>query len=235
MQLIENADSIIAISENTKKDIINITHADSDRIHVIYLGNPFEKVNDTIPKNFPPLGGKPYLLFVGTRSGYKNFIFFIKSIAKLLRRNQELHVCCAGWMPFTAQEKKVFQERNILNKVHYIQIKDNDLRYLYENARAFVFPSLYEGFGFPVLEAFACKCPALLSNQSSLPEVGGDAALYFDPRDSASLLKVVERVISNDDLRMQMIQKGSERVKIFSWEKTANATKKIYENVSDKQ
>ena len=238
-QLIENADNIIAISENTKKDIITFTNIEPDRIHVIYLGNPFDKINDTMPINNLFLDHIPegisYLLFVGTRSGYKNFIFFIESIAELLRRNEELHVCCAGWKPFTAFEKRIFRELKIHKKVHYIQIKDYKIKDIYQHARAFVFPSLYEGFGLPVLEAFSCGCPAILSCTSSLPEVGGDAAIYFDPRDSVSLFNAVERVISDENLRTELIKKGSERLKIFSWEKTANNTKKIYESVLNQQ
>jgi glycosyltransferase involved in cell wall biosynthesis len=172
-----------------------------------------------------------YLLYVGTRSGYKNFSFFIESIAELLRKNEDLHVYCAGWKPFTFDEKKKFRDLNIHKKVHYIQIKDYSLKELYQNARAFVFPSLYEGFGLPVLEAFSCRCPALVSDRSSLPEVGGDSALYFNPQDSASMMNAVERIISDENLRIQLMNKGSERVKFFSWEKTANTTKRIYENV----
>lgn len=234
-QLIENADRIIAISENTKKDIIRFTGVNPDKIHVIYLGNPFENINDTMHTNhvFRDLtsGVKHYLLFVGTRSVYKNFSFFIDSIAELLRKNEDLHVYCAGWGPFTFDEKKKFRDLNIQKKVHYIEIKDYPLKDLYQNALAFVFPSLYEGFGLPILEAFSCRCPALLSDRSSLPEIGGDAAFYFDPQNSASIINAVEHIISNEDLRIHLMNRGSERVKLFSWDKTANNTRIIYENV----
>jgi glycosyltransferase involved in cell wall biosynthesis len=99
------------------------------------------------------------------------------------------------------------------------------------NARAFIFPSLYEGFGLPVLEAFSCGCPIMLSNTSSLPEIGGDAAIYFDPYDSTSLSDALEHLISDDGLRLQLIRKGYERLKLFSWEITANQTKNVYDNL----
>jgi glycosyltransferase involved in cell wall biosynthesis len=177
----------------------------------------------------PSICGKYYILFVGNRSSYKNFTFFIESVAPLLLKNNELQVCCAGGEPFSPREILCFKNFQILHKVHHIQPDDHTMKNLYKNALAFIFPSLYEGFGLPVLEAFSCGCPTLLSNTSSLPEIGSDAALYFDPYDPASLTDALEHIISDNNLRMQLILKGYERSKQFSWEKTANATKKVYE------
>ena len=146
----------------------------------------------------------------------------------MLRDDEELHVVCAGWLPFSSREKKVFEELKISHKVHHVKINDTILKNLYRNARAFVFPSLYEGFGLPVLEAFSCQCPVIMSNASSLPEIGGDAAAYFDPDDRESIRSAVERVLSDEKYRQDLIQKGSERLKFFSWEKTAVLTKKVY-------
>jgi len=233
-ELVENADFIIAISENTKKDIIKFANIDRDRIKIIYLGNPFESINEKMKINNylnPLIVEKSYLLFVGTRSGYKNFIFFIESVVELLRKYGELHIYCAGWGPFTRYEKKILQKLNVIDKVHYVQTNNYRMKYLYHNARAFVFPSLYEGFGLPILEAFSCGCPAILSNRSSLPEVGGDAAVYFDPQDSASIADAVEHLLSDDNLRTQLIRKGYERLKLFSWDNTAKTTKNVYNNV----
>jgi glycosyltransferase involved in cell wall biosynthesis len=168
---------------------------------------------------------------VGNRSGYKNFVFFIESIAGILYNHEDLHVVCAGSLPFTNEEKHFLTNLNLLNQVHHIKINDTILKNLYENARAFIFPSLYEGFGLPVLEAFSCGCPVLLSNSSSLPEVGGEGAIYFDPYDSASLTDALENLISDDYLRKQLALKGCERLKLFSWQKTANETKSVYENL----
>ena len=107
-------------------------------------------------------------------------------------------------------------------------VSDNQLAYLYQHALCFVFPSLYEGFGIPVLEAFASGCPVLLSNASCFPEVGGDAALYFDPYNPEEMAKTIENVVSDSNLRTQMIQRGHERVKAFSWDKTAAQTAEFY-------
>jgi len=233
-QIIENAGEIIAISENTKQDILKFTDVDPDQVHVVHLGNPFERVNEPPKINFsldtPPFG-KSYLLFVGGRPAYKNFNFFIESVEELLSKNEDLQVVCAGSSPFTHKEKKFLKSMNILHKVHHVKINDTILRNLYENARAFVFPSLYEGFGLPVLEAFSCGCPAILNNSSSLPEIGGDGAIYFEPCDRESIICAVETVLFNEKFREDLIKKGSERLKLFSWEKTAYSTKKVYKNV----
>lgn len=233
-KLIEQADAIIAISENTKKDIIKYTNADSDKISVIYLGNPLESMNspDQTKNNIKnTIFETPYLLFVGNRSGYKNFIFFIRSIAKLLKKEENLHVYCAGGGSFTQMELKILNELQISSKVHAIKINDFIIKQLYENAEAFIFPSLYEGFGLPVLEAFSCACPTVLSNSSSLSEIGADAASYFDPKDSQSLLNSIEVVLSDSHYKAQLIKKGIERLKLFSWKNTAIDTKKVYDNL----
>jgi glycosyltransferase involved in cell wall biosynthesis len=102
------------------------------------------------------------------------------------------------------------------------------LIYLYQNALAFVFPTLYEGFGIPILESFACGCPAVLSNTSSLPEVGGDAAVYFDPQDMDSIKTTVMSVIYNEKKRHEMVARGYEQLNKFSWAKTAQQVEEVY-------
>jgi len=233
-ELIENAGVVIAISENTKQDIIKFTDVDPNRVQVIHLGNPFEHYDEPPRINTSsetPVFGKPYLLFVGDRPRYKNFNFFIESVAGMLCKNEELHVVCAGSLPFTHNEKQFLKNRNILDKVHHVKINDTILKNLYKNARAFIFPSLYEGFGLPVLEAFSCGCPAVISNSSSLPEIGGDGALYFDPGDRESIISALETVLSNEKYRGDLIKKGYRRLKDFSWELTAHKTKKMYESL----
>lgn len=232
--LIENSNAIIAISENTKQDILKFTDIDPSLVHVIYHGNPFEKQNDSVEENTssePPVFAKPYLLFVGGRSTYKNFQFFIESVAGTLCKNEALHVICAGSLPFSSKEKIALEKLKILHKVHHVKINDRILKNLYKNARAFIFPSVYEGFGLPILEAFSCGCPVILSNSSSLPEIGGEGAMYFEPNDRESIILAVENVLFNEDYREDLIKKGSERLKFFSWEKTAYSTKKVYKNL----
>jgi glycosyltransferase involved in cell wall biosynthesis len=228
--LAENAKEIIAISENTKADIVKFLDVDPGKIQVIPLASSLNPEN--VPwitlrdraRNLP----EKYLLFIGNRISYKNFAFLVKALCPVFESHGELHLVCAGGGKFSGPEMELLRKMNMTSRVHLCPADDATLVQLYRNAYAFVFPSLYEGFGIPVLEAFSCRCPAVLSNTGSLPEVGADAALYFDPADETSLRDVIERILSDEHLRDGMIEKGLERVTLFSWEKTAVMTKKVY-------
>jgi len=118
------------------------------------------------------------------------------------------------------------------DRVNFLDfVPDEDLPIFYKNAVCFVLPSLYEGFGLPVLEAMKYGCPVITSNVSSLPEAGGDAALYVDPLDVNDIKKNLELIINNEELRKRLIKKGYEQVKKFSWEKTARETLKALESI----
>jgi glycosyltransferase involved in cell wall biosynthesis len=119
----------------------------------------------------------------------------------------------------------------IQDAVHFYDIDDEILYRLYQNAIAFVYPSLYEGFGIPILEAFACQCPVLLSNASCFPEVAQQAALYFEPESSISMANQMERVFQDEALRKQLIQNGNKRALDFSPEKVAQETMAVYQKV----
>ena len=232
-KLIEDADSIISVSENTKKDILNFYDIDESKINIVYHGNPLERTTTSQFSDSRLIDRKScceYLLFVGNRSGYKNFQFFINSIAGYLN-NKHMHLLCAGGGSFTSDELHMFQKLNLIKRIHFVDINDSNLSELYKNARAFIFPSLYEGFGLPVLEAFSCRCPVILSNSSSLPEVGGNAACYIDPNHSDSIVQGVESVLSDDNYKKELINRGLQRLKLFSWEKTAYNTKNVYNNL----
>jgi glycosyltransferase involved in cell wall biosynthesis len=226
--LIAKATKIIAISESTKKDLIELFGIDESKIEVVYLGNSmFPKADIKLGFEIP----KRYLLFVGGRGSYKNFERFIKSISELLTQDKELFVLCTGGGKFSSSEIQLFNELEISKQVLQHNLDDDSLAYFYKNALAFIFPSLYEGFGIPVLESFACGCPLLCSYVSSLPEVAGDAACYFDPYNEESIKDAVMRVLDDTNLRKDLITKGQERLKEFSWKQTAEQTKKIYESV----
>jgi len=226
--VIGSAARIVAISENTKKDLLRFYPVEEKRITVVHLANSLHEPPDSAA--FLDLPAK-YFLFVGQRGGYKNFDFFVKAIAPLLRVQPSLSVICAGGGAVTPQENAMFAALGIIGRVRQCMASDNALWSLYSKAVAFVFPSLYEGFGIPVLEAFSAGCPVLLSNRSSLPEIAGDAAWYFDPEDEKSLANVLSRVLDDAAERENLITRGRERGGAFSWEKVALETKAVYESV----
>jgi len=232
--LVDNAKQIIAISDNTKKDIVKYLDVPEDKIQVIYLADSLSQMKNA---EFSYVPGsirvpKHYLLFIGNRLGYKNFSFLIEGLFPVLKTNADLHIVCAGGGYFSNSEKRMIRNMNMVTRIHHYPADDATLQHVYKNAYAFIFPSLYEGFGIPVLEAFSLGCPAMLSSTSSLHEVGGDSALYFDPHDRTSLTNAVEQILSDGTLRKNLITKGFERSKLFSWEKTASMTKKVYEIAS---
>ncbi|GAB4047155.1 glycosyltransferase family 4 protein [Spirosoma litoris] len=227
-KIAQYASHLIAISESTKRDMVDILNIDPKKITVIYLSTPFSQ--NKILENTYKINKRPYLLFVGNRTGYKNFIPFLRSIAYILIRYQIVLVC-AGGGSFTSNEHDVIRALSLNGLVEHQLIDDTLLPHLYDGAIAFVFPSLYEGFGIPILEAFSCNCPCIVSNTSSFPEVAGKGALYFDPTDSESMATNVERVILDDELRNNLIQNGQQQLRRFSWQHTVNETLGLYENL----
>jgi len=231
--LLKKAAKIIAVSQNTKNDIIYYYGIDDKNINVIYHGSSlnnsinFEKINPIFLRQIP----SKYILFVGNRQGYKNFIFFIESVYPLLIKDKSLNIVCAGGNNFSNEELILFNKLKIADRILHVDVNNDILKYLYSNALVFVFPSLYEGFGIPILEAFSCNCPVVLSNSSSFPEVAGDAAIYFDLKDKESLTEAIKSIINNDNLRQGLIAKGQNRVKKFSWEKTMKETISVYKSI----
>ncbi len=225
-KLILKANKIIAISDNTKNDLINYYKIDKDKIDVIYLANSlnlncFEKIK----------APKRYILFVGDRTRYKNFIFFIKSITSTLLSNKDLYVVCAGGRGFNKEELQLFKELGIFSKLIQFAINDNQLVYLYTKALMFVFPSLYEGFGIPVLEAMSCGCPLVISKIAPFIEIAQDSAEYFDPKNSDSIKYAVENVLLNTLLRDRLIREGLKRINFFNWKKVSQETQITYSSV----
>lgn len=221
---IKKANRVIAISENTKKDLVDILNINPDKIDVVYHG--FIKTGlQQVTNNF----GK-YILFVGQRSHHKNFIPFLKAVSILLNREKDIKLICVG-KPFDKEEISVLSELKITGKVIVMNVDDNTLNNLYAGALAFVYPSLYEGFGMPVLEAFANNCPVCLSNTSSFPEIAANAAVYFDPSCRDSILSSIEKVIYDQEFAKKIVAEGMKRLANFSWEKTATQTALSYKKV----
>jgi glycosyltransferase involved in cell wall biosynthesis len=231
--LAEKANRIIAVSENTYKDIVKFMDISPNKITVIHHGASINinNVNGTIDNKTAYQIPNKYILFVGARERYKNFYFLLESVAPILHRNKDLHLICAGGGAFSNGEIKFLKILDIGHKVAQYDVDDRMLIYLYKNALGFVFPSLYEGFGMPVLESFACGCPVIASCSSSIPEVGRDAIIYFNPKDVTDLRDSVDKVIYDDTLREKLKLKGYKQLKNFSWEKTAIETKKLYMSI----
>ena len=156
----------------------------------------------------------------------------MQSIAGILKKTEDLKLVCAGGPNFNKSEKKLIKNFDLEGKVIRLPITYNEhLISYYKNALCFVFPSIYEGFGFPILEAFQCGCPVICSNASSFPEVAGNAALYFDPYDTQSIEKAIEQILQDKSLRKNLVKNGYERLNNFSWQKTAELTKETYKKV----
>lgn len=229
-KLINAAAKIIAVSHCTKTDLIKFYGTDPDKIEVVHLSYTQTVNNNNIQSKFYFDSSLAYLLFVGHRSVYKNFEFTIVTIASYIKKHGYLFVC-AGGPPFTVAEKSLISSLNIDHLVIYQPINDVSLNQLYSKARVFIFPSLFEGFGLPVLEAMSNYCPCLLSNGGSLPEVGGEAAIYFNPEDGQSLIQALELIMENSRLRKSLVELGAKRVRDFSWQKTSDRTYEIYKSL----
>lgn len=226
LKLVQHASHIIAISESTKKDLVSVTGMDPDKISVIHLGSSFSNAAER-----PAMLSLPrrYILYVGTRRGYKNFALTARAVQELLKGCPGCHLVCAGGGPFTAEETCLFSELGINGRVEYYEATTPNLLSLYQRAAVFVFPSLYEGFGIPLLEAFSCGCPVIASRTAALMEVAGDAAIYFDPKNAYSLGDTASKVINDPALQAALREKGTRRLRSFSWEKCARETMAVYQ------
>lgn len=231
--LLSKANLIIAISESTKNDLIQLYNIPVEKIEVTYLAASINKslVSTNLKVDLP----EKYILFVGNRDFYKNFNNFILAIEPLLRENKDLFLICAGGSVFTNEEKKFFNSKELENKIMYKSADDVTLATLYANAIAFIFPTLYEGFGIPALEAMNCDCPVAMSNTSSLPEVGGEAGIYFDPNNINDMRDKIASVIFNRGLRDELILKSSIQRQKFSFENTAKQTLEVYKSFLNKK
>ena len=213
-EMIYKSDHIIAISQSTKKDILKFyPDIPENKITVIYHGA--RKLSDNnIPfnKDFP----NHYVLFVGQRRTYKNYLTFFNAMKGIMDNDKEMCIVCIGGGKFDEEELSFM--KGYTDRVLQMDCDDIMLMQAYRQARCFVFPSLYEGFGMPTLEAFENDCPVILSNTSSMPEVGGEAVLYFEPLNENQLKEQIEKVIYDNELRQLLIIKGKERLQYFQWE-----------------
>lgn len=171
---------------------------------------------------------RPYIFYVGNAHPHKNVEGLIESFLKIKEKHTDLKLVLAGSDHYFWQRiKKEFQHEDI---IFTGQISDEELVSFYKNAECFVMPSYEEGFGIPILEAMSCKCPVVASKAGALPEVGADAAIYFDPGDKGEMCEKIDIVLKSEETRKTLIVKGLKRYKEFSWEKLTEQTLEVYKN-----
>ena len=226
----QRADHLICISESTRKDLLRLYNLDPEKVSVIHLASSLSH-----PTDAPSSLEDPYFLYVGGRRGYKNArgLFAAFGDSKLYRTHK---LVCFGGGKLGKEESEQLKRFGIPeDRVVIANGGDEMLSRYYAGAVAFVYPSLYEGFGIPLLEAMQCDCPVLCSNSSSMPEVAGDAAIYFEPADPKSISDAILRVAQSPDDRRSLISKGRARVKRFSWDLCAQQTFALYERLLSNQ
>lgn len=236
----ENANKIIAISKATADDIQEILNIPENKIVVSYCGGlSGERINSKSEINPILMTENKFFLFISTIEPRKNIINIVKGFEDYIDRTKEKHNLVLagkkGWRCdeiYETIENSKYRDRIIMPGY----ISDDDKEYLMRNAIAFVYPSLYEGFGIPIIEAFSYELPVITSNVSSMPEVGGDVALYVDPYSVSDISMALEKMANMSDVDRMELKKGmKERVAYFSWEKNAEEIMTTFENlVNDK-
>lgn len=226
-----SADWVICISDNTKKDLLQFVNVNETKISVIHHGIGLQPTRLSVSNQTRENSlTRPMVLYVGARNKYKNFTSLVRGIGHSLALREGVELLAFGGGPFTNEEHTLLQHCGVKHYRHESG-DDEKLVEFYQNAAAFVYPSLYEGFGFPPLEAMALGCPVISSNTSVLPEILGNACLYFNPNDEKQLADSVERVLSSPALRNELITAGHYQSAKYSWETTAKRTLTVYQSL----
>lgn len=227
-RVIKKADRIITVSNFSKKEIERYFPKSIDKINVIYLGcdSIFRPMNNIEKKN--------QILYVGSLNERKNFIGVLKAFDLLNKNEYKLVIVGNFFGTFNLSneaQEYINRAKNNPNIEFKQGVSNEELVKIYNQSKIFLFPSFYEGFGLPVLEAISCGTPVICSNVSSLPEVGGDAVIYCNPYDVDDIKNKIELVLNDENLQTEMIQKGLNRSKLFSWEKSAQGHIKIFKEL----
>jgi len=224
--LARQATQIIAVSRHTQKDIMRLLHIAEDKISVVYHGNSIVAAE---PQHIPELPTR-YVLYVGGRQRkYKNFHLFLQAMQPIIG-SEQMDILCVG-QPFTTEELTAIRSLGMEQNVHSLFAGDDQLYYIYHHAQCFVYPSCYEGFGLPILEAWSAGCPLILSRSSCFPEIAGEAAAYFEENNVADLTKQTLRVLRSETVRNELIEKGQARLHNYDWDKAAKETAHIYRDI----
>lgn len=224
---LERADAIIVVSENTKKDLLNLFDIAEEKVNVIYHGI---EIPDLQKLKQYRLIDYPYFLYVGRRTAYKNFRRLLQAFALFHQSYKEVKLVCTS-QEFSSEEIKLFKELQLENSLISIKANEQEMQLLYRDAIAFVFPSFYEGFGMPILEAWSCRCPVVLSKASCFPEIADDAGLYFDAKSIDDMVEKLKLIWEDSELRNMFVMRGENRVKQFSWKKCADMHLDVYHSL----
>lgn len=224
--LAAKAAHIIAVSENTKRDIVDILNINPSKISVVYHGSSILKREKSKNLDLP----EDYILYVGDRQNYKNFYFFISAIAPIFETRPTLKLLCTG-RAFTGEELCYIKMNKLQERIVHMFVREKDFFGVFHQAKIFVFPSYYEGFGIPIIEAFDSECPVMLSNSSCFPEIAGDAAIYFNPKNVRQIRETLTELMDNKVLHDELISKGKKRAENFTWSNASEQTLEIYTKV----
>ena len=224
---VARADSVICISGHTRRDLIDLLGVAEHKAHVVHLGFTLTAVPAAAERQAETR--RPFLLYVGKRDGYKNFDTLLAAFASSTRLRTNFSLVAFGGGGFSRMEQLRIEALG-LKPGEVIQRggKDDVLSALYRDARCFVYPSMYEGFGIPPLEAMSLGCPVVTSNSSSIPEVVGNAAITVDPLDVEAMRDAIEQAAFDEQVRRDLVSRGADRIRKFSWSKCAEETMKIY-------
>lgn len=225
---VQKADHIICVSEATRVDLERVYGVPAAPVTVVHHG-----VDPSFHPGAAHLPSLPdrYVLFVGNRDGYKDAATLVRAFHGVAQEVPDLTLLFVGGGRLTSAEQKELTRLGLQSRVMQVALTDEDMPSAYAHAEICVFPSRYEGFGLPALEAMSCGTPLVLADASSLPEVGGDAALYFPPGDSVVLAETIRSLIQDGPLRESLSRRGLDRARGFSWAKTAARTADVYRQV----
>lgn len=224
-EYVRKADHVVCISESTKRDLLRIYPDVTAPVSVVHLGvGPEFTPEATALPSFPD----NYVIHVGMRQGYKDGATLFKAFAHIASGYRDLQLVLIGGGPITAQERQLLVELEIETRVAQTTLREPDMPSAYAHARMCVFPSTYEGFGFPALEAMACGTPAVLCDSSSLPEIGGDTVWYFEAGDDLALAKEMASILDDQSHAALRTQRARERSALFTWRDSAARLASVY-------
>jgi glycosyltransferase involved in cell wall biosynthesis len=226
---VKRADHVICISEHTRQDLIRLYEVAPEKTSTIHLGCELNVLAEENPTNV----ARPFLLYVGLRSGYKNFARFVQAVAACVQLKEQFDIVAFGGGPFNRTEQALIQALGLrFDQVRQLNGDDSELAKYYRGASALVYPSCYEGFGLPPLEAMANYCPVVSSDASVMPEVIGDAAEFFDPLDLDSIASAIQNVVQSEARTNDLIVKGLIRVQQFTWQTCTGQHLALYRKLS---